>query len=103
MGSIWDYMAGVHSSKGNRNGPQTQIPEVDTMIDRLLRTIDPRDQVEQVRNIERYVLSQTLYVLPLIIAQGALVQQPNVRDFTPGFGAKGGVYLSNHIRRAWLA
>ena len=103
VGSIWDYMAGVHSSKGNRNGPQTQIPEVDTMIDRLLRTIDPRDQVEQVRNIERYVLSQTLYVLPLIIAQGALVQQPNVRDFTPGFGAKGGVYLSNHIRRAWLA
>ena len=103
VGSIWDYMAGVHASTGNRNSPQTKIPEVDAMVDRLLRTVDPRDQVERVREIERYMLTQSLYVLPLVVAQGALIQQGNVRDFAPGFGAKGGVYLSNHLRRAWLA
>ena len=103
VGSIWDYMAGVHASTGSRNGPQTKNAEVDAMVDRLLRTADARDQVERVREIERYVLTQSLYVLPLIVAQGALIQQGNVRDFAPGFGAKGGVYLSNHLRRAWLA
>jgi len=103
VGSIWDYMAGVHSSKGDRNGPQTNDPRVDAMIDRLLRTLDPHDQVVQVRAIERYLLTESLYVIPLIVAQGAMIQQPNVRDFVPGFGAKGGVHLSNHLRRAWFA
>ena len=72
------------------------------MVDRLLRTLEPREQITRVQEIERYVLTQSLYVIPLIISQGALIQQANVRDFAPGFGAKGGVYLSNHIRRAWL-
>ena len=28
--------------------------------------------------------------------------QPWVKNFRPGFGAKGGIYLSNHLRSVWL-
>ena len=102
VGSIWDYMVGLHHSKGNRNGPQSNIPELDAMIDKMLRTTNEQDQIAQVKDIERYVMTKSLYIVPLIVAQGALIQQPWVKNYNYGFGAKGGVYLSNHIRHTWL-
>jgi len=102
VGSIWEYVNGLHRTGGNRNGPATNNPELDGMIDKLLRTTKPEDQQTMVKDIERYVLTKSLYIVPLTVSATALVEQPHLRDFKPGYGAMGGVYMSPHLRRAWL-
>ena len=102
VGSIWDYMVGLHHSKGNRNGPGSNIPELDGMIDKMLRTTNAQDQIAQIKDIERYALTKALWIVPLVVAQGAQITQPWVKNFNYGYGAKGGAYLSNHVRQMWI-
>ena len=103
VGSIWDYVVGLHTIKGNRNGPQHNIPELDAMVQKVIRTVKPEDQIAMVKDIERYALSKALYIVPTIVSGGSVVQQPYLRDVNPGFGAVRGVYMSSTLlRRSWL-
>ena len=103
VGSIWDYVVGLHHSKGNRNGPQSKIAELDTMIDKVLRTVKPEDQMAMVKDIERHALTKSRWIVPTIVAGGSVVQQPWLQGIDPGFGAVRGVYMSSTLlRHAWL-
>ena len=102
VGSIWDYVFGLHHTDGNRNGPQQSIPAIDAKIDKMIRTTDTEEQIQLVQEIERTQLTEGLWIHPLYSGEGNLIMQPWVKNFRPGFGAKGGVYLSNHLRSVWL-
>ena len=102
VGSIWDYVVGLHHTEGNRNGPAQSYPAIDAKIDTMLRSGDEEEQIQLVQEIERFALTEGLWNLPLYSGQAYLIEQPWVKNFNPSFGAKGGVYLSNHVRHVWL-
>ena len=62
VGSIWDYVFGLHHTNGNRNGPQQSIPEIDAKIDKMIRTTDTEEQIQLVQEIERTQLTEGLWI-----------------------------------------
>ncbi len=99
---FWDYFQGVHHSQGRFNGPRTNIPEVDKAIDDAMRTLDTPQQIAKVRELERKLLTDYLYVIPLHTQPGYLVRQPWVRNLNLGMGAMSGIASSEYMAWAWL-
>ena len=103
VGGIWDYVHGLHHSAGNRNGPQSKVPEIDAKIDQALRSTDKAKHVQTVKEVEKWALTEGLYDIPLYSVKSYLIAQPWVQNFLPGFGAMGGVYTSHFLSGVSLA
>lgn len=99
LGNIFHYVHGLHHSQGNRNGPRTKFPDVDAKIERAMRTLDRATQVKLVKDVEKWALTEGLYIIPLYCDTRFAILQPWLQNYNVGLGEMAGVYAADYM--AW--
>jgi peptide/nickel transport system substrate-binding protein len=99
LGNIFHYVHGLHHSQGNRNGARTKLPDIDAKIERSMRTLDKAQQVKLVKEVEKWALTEGLYIIPLYCDTRFAILQPWLQNYNAGLGEMAGVYAADYM--AW--
>jgi len=88
-----------HHTKGDRNGPKSVSPKVDQLIDRAIGTLDIQEQQKLVKELQRVLFTEELWMLPCCDAMNYEAWQPWVMNYRP---SASGTYSRDGYWYIWL-